>query len=186
MSREAPRLAGEVALVTGTAGGIGRATALVLAREGAAVVGCDLDCTGSDETVRLVRAAGGEMTAMAPVDLASEAGANAWVAEAAAIYGADIRSTTPRRSGSARHRAVRRGLVVHHPPRAGHRVLRDPRVWLHLSHGAGARREHRLHHTPGAYYAAERPARPRAAYGLTYQLVTEGGPRHPGQRGIQP
>ena len=51
------------------------------------MVGCDLDSGGSAETVRLVREAGGEMTAMAPVDLASEAGANAWVAEAAAVYG---------------------------------------------------------------------------------------------------
>ena len=80
-------MAHRVALVTGTAGGIGRATALTLARQGAAVVGCDLDPTGSAETVRLVREAGGEITAMAPVDLASEAGANAWVADAAAAYG---------------------------------------------------------------------------------------------------
>jgi NAD(P)-dependent dehydrogenase (short-subunit alcohol dehydrogenase family) len=80
-------LADKVALVTGTAGGIGRATALTLAREGAAVVGCDLDSTGSAETVRLVREADGEMTAMAPADLSSEAGANAWVADALAAYG---------------------------------------------------------------------------------------------------
>ncbi|MGH3068785.1 MAG: SDR family NAD(P)-dependent oxidoreductase [Streptosporangiaceae bacterium] len=102
MSRVTPRLGGKVALITGTAGGIGRATAQTLAREGAAVVGCDLDRTGSDETVRLVRGAGGEMTAMAPADLASEAGANAWVAEAAAAHaGWTSWSTTPRRSGSA-------------------------------------------------------------------------------------
>ncbi len=36
------RLSGKIALVTGTAGGIGRASALTLAREGARVVGCDL------------------------------------------------------------------------------------------------------------------------------------------------
>ena len=66
------RLEGKVALVTGTGGGIGRATAQILAREGARVVGCDLNPAGSQETVELVRAAGGEMTAMAPVDLASD------------------------------------------------------------------------------------------------------------------
>jgi NAD(P)-dependent dehydrogenase (short-subunit alcohol dehydrogenase family) len=81
------RLRGKVALVTGTGGGIGRAVAQVFAREGARVVGCDLNAAGSAETVELVRASGGEMTAMAPVDLATEAGANAWVAEAVAAYG---------------------------------------------------------------------------------------------------
>jgi meso-butanediol dehydrogenase / (S,S)-butanediol dehydrogenase / diacetyl reductase len=81
------RLSGKIALVTGTAGGIGRATALTLAREGARVVGCDLHPEGSADTVRLARDAGGEMTAMAPVDLSSEAGANAWTAAAVAVYG---------------------------------------------------------------------------------------------------
>jgi meso-butanediol dehydrogenase / (S,S)-butanediol dehydrogenase / diacetyl reductase len=81
------RLSGKIALVTGTAGGIGRASALTLAREGARVVGCDLHPAGSDDTVRLARDAGGEMTAMAPVDLSSEAGADSWVTGAVAVYG---------------------------------------------------------------------------------------------------
>jgi NAD(P)-dependent dehydrogenase (short-subunit alcohol dehydrogenase family) len=48
-------------LVTGAAGGIGRATALVFAREGAAVVVNDLESRRADgeETVRLIEAAGG-------------------------------------------------------------------------------------------------------------------------------
>jgi meso-butanediol dehydrogenase/(S,S)-butanediol dehydrogenase/diacetyl reductase len=81
------RLAGKVALVTGTGGGIGRATALLFAREGAHVVGCDLNPGPSQETVDLVRAAGGSMDAVAPVDLSTEDGARAWVDEAAAIGG---------------------------------------------------------------------------------------------------
>jgi meso-butanediol dehydrogenase / (S,S)-butanediol dehydrogenase / diacetyl reductase len=36
------RLGGKVALITGTAGGQGRAAALLFAREGARVIGCDL------------------------------------------------------------------------------------------------------------------------------------------------
>jgi meso-butanediol dehydrogenase/(S,S)-butanediol dehydrogenase/diacetyl reductase len=81
------RLAGKIALITGTGTGIGRTAALTFAREGAKVVGCDLNAAGSAETVALVRAAGGEMTAMAPVDLGDAKAAAAWVDEAVAVYG---------------------------------------------------------------------------------------------------
>jgi NAD(P)-dependent dehydrogenase (short-subunit alcohol dehydrogenase family) len=59
------RLAGKVALITGTGVGMGRAAALRFAGEGATVVGCDLDPQTSAETVRLVTEAGGAMTASA-------------------------------------------------------------------------------------------------------------------------
>jgi NAD(P)-dependent dehydrogenase (short-subunit alcohol dehydrogenase family) len=81
------RLAGKIALITGTGGGMGRAAALRFAAEGARVVGCDLNEAGSAETVRLVHEAGGTMTAMAPVDLGSSAAAESWVQAAAAAYG---------------------------------------------------------------------------------------------------
>ncbi|WP_062385565.1 SDR family NAD(P)-dependent oxidoreductase [Demequina iriomotensis] len=81
------RLSGKVALVTGTGGGIGRATALAFAREGAHVIGCDLHPGPSEETVALAREAGGRMDAIAPVDLATPEGASTWVEAAAALGG---------------------------------------------------------------------------------------------------
>src|SRR3954470_15395843 len=50
---------GAVALCTGAASGIGRATAVALARRGASVVASDFDVPGGEETVGLVRDAGG-------------------------------------------------------------------------------------------------------------------------------
>jgi meso-butanediol dehydrogenase / (S,S)-butanediol dehydrogenase / diacetyl reductase len=81
------RLDGKRALVSGTGGGIGRATALLFAREGAHVVGCDLDPETSAETVRLARETGGRMDAIAPVDLATQDGARRWTDDAAALAG---------------------------------------------------------------------------------------------------
>lgn len=56
--------AGKVAFVTGAAGGIGRATALAFAREGASVVVADVADQDNQETVRLIEAAGGRALAI--------------------------------------------------------------------------------------------------------------------------
>lgn len=53
------QFAGKTAFVTGAANGIGRATAVALAREKAAVVLADINETGNEETARLIRDFGG-------------------------------------------------------------------------------------------------------------------------------
>ena len=52
-------LTDKVALVTGSASGIGRATALACAREGARTVVSDVDVEGGGETVAMIESAGG-------------------------------------------------------------------------------------------------------------------------------
>ena len=73
------RLSGRVALITGTAGGQGRAAALLFASEGATVVGCDLNAEDNAETTSLVAAAGGTMIDSGGVDLGDPIAAQAWI-----------------------------------------------------------------------------------------------------------
>jgi NAD(P)-dependent dehydrogenase (short-subunit alcohol dehydrogenase family) len=64
-------LQGQVAIVTGAASGIGRAIALRLSREGAAVVAADLDGKAADQLAREISSLGNRVLAM-PMDVSEE------------------------------------------------------------------------------------------------------------------
>jgi len=81
------RLAGKVALITGTGGGQGRVAALYFAREGATVAGCDVDRAAHEETARLMAAEGYTLHGSAPVDLGDHEQARRWVDSAAEELG---------------------------------------------------------------------------------------------------
>ena len=55
-------LTGKIALITGAASGIGRASALTFSREGANVIVSDVAVQGGEEVIRAIRNSGGEAT----------------------------------------------------------------------------------------------------------------------------
>ena len=59
-----PRFTGRVAFITGANGGIGRATALAFAREGASVAVADISAEGNGATARLIEQEGGQALAL--------------------------------------------------------------------------------------------------------------------------
>jgi len=69
----AGRLTGKVCVITGTGGSMGRAAALTFAREDASVVGCDVAVEPAEQTVKMVRAAGGEIGSRQPCRLSDPA-----------------------------------------------------------------------------------------------------------------
>jgi NAD(P)-dependent dehydrogenase (short-subunit alcohol dehydrogenase family) len=80
------KLANKVALITGAGSGIGRATALRLAREGALVVVDEIDEASGRETVAMIEASGGR-AAFVQGDVSSEDDARGMVAFAEETFG---------------------------------------------------------------------------------------------------
>lgn len=76
-------------LITGAAGGLGRAFALGFAARGYAIAAADIDAAGTQETVRLVRQAGAEAAAFT-VDVTDTASTDALAKDAAEFAGGGI------------------------------------------------------------------------------------------------
>ncbi|AWI06070.1 SDR family NAD(P)-dependent oxidoreductase [Clostridium drakei] len=81
-------LSGKVAIVTGAGSqkGIGRIIALTLAKQGAAVVIADLNAAGVEDTVKIVKEAGGKALGIA-LDVTSKESNEAMVEKVLAEYG---------------------------------------------------------------------------------------------------
>ena len=82
-----PRLEGKVALITGAGTGIGRATAQLMAGEGAKVVVAELNAAAGEQTAQLIHQAGGNAIAIA-TDVTDPDSIKAAVDKAVQHYGA--------------------------------------------------------------------------------------------------
>ena len=80
------RLENKVAIITGGGGGMGRVAAQLFSTEGARVVVAEFSEAAGNETVELVRQAGGQAS-FVKVDVSREADAKAMVDHAVATYG---------------------------------------------------------------------------------------------------
>lgn len=77
---------GKVVIVTGAAYGIGRASAIIFSKRGAKVVVADVDAVRAEDTLRLIKEAGGEATFIR-TDISHEASVQALVAKTVETYG---------------------------------------------------------------------------------------------------
>src|SRR5215471_14711441 len=138
----AGRVEGKVALVTGGASGIGRATALTFAREGAKLVVADLNADGGHQTVHMITEQGGEAI-FVKTDVSKAVEVQALISKAVETYGRlDCAHNNAGISGGGR------ALTADYPEERWHRVIAVnlTGVWLcmkyaipqMLSQGSGA------------------------------------------------
>ena len=79
-------LENKIALVTGSGSGIGRASALTFAREGAKVVVADVSVNGGEETVQMIKKAGSEAI-FVKTDISKASDVQALIQAAVETYG---------------------------------------------------------------------------------------------------
>jgi len=80
------RLKDKVSIITGAASGIGKATALVFAREGAKVMCADVNAEGAEAVARQIADTGGE-AASVRVDVAQEAEVQEMISQTVPLTG---------------------------------------------------------------------------------------------------
>jgi NAD(P)-dependent dehydrogenase (short-subunit alcohol dehydrogenase family) len=83
----AGRLKDKVCIITGTGSGMGRAAALLFCKEGANVVGSDINADNAQATLHDAQKAGGQMVSLQPADLTKQERCDALVDLALKTYG---------------------------------------------------------------------------------------------------
>lgn len=176
------RLDGKITLITGVGGAVGRASALLFAAEGAIIVGCDWQDAATQETVEMVRAAGGHMTARVGLNVGDDRAAAAWIDDAADEHGGiDVLFNSAS--------ALRFGPVDTLPVEDWLFTMRNEldlffytirAVWPHLrARGGGViLNVGSIAGTRGSWFVRQSAhgASKGGILGLTYQLAVEGGP----------
>jgi NAD(P)-dependent dehydrogenase (short-subunit alcohol dehydrogenase family) len=162
------RLKGKSAIVTGAGSGIGRATAIALAREGAAVMLTDIDDTGGHATLDSIVKAGGT-AAYRHQDVVDEESWRAVVAETVRLHGHLDTLVNNAGIGSGQ-------LVVDMSLEAWNRQLgiNLTGVFLGCKHGIPAMR---LHGRGGSIINISSVAGLEGAPGLAGYCATKGGVR---------
>src|SRR5215471_11590049 len=113
----AGRVQGKVALVTGGASGIGRATALTFAREGAKLVIADMNADGGQQTIHMLTEQGGEAI-FVRTDVSKAVEVQALISRVVATYGRlDCAHNNAGISGSGR------ALTADYPEDTWHQVI---------------------------------------------------------------
>jgi NAD(P)-dependent dehydrogenase (short-subunit alcohol dehydrogenase family) len=131
----AGQLEGKVTLVTGGASGIGRATALACAKEGAKLIIADLQEEGGQHMVHLITEHGGEAI-FVQTDVTQATAVEALISQAVARYGrldcAHNNAGILGRGIAGEHRA----LTAEYPDERWHQVLATnlTGVWLCMKH----------------------------------------------------
>jgi NAD(P)-dependent dehydrogenase (short-subunit alcohol dehydrogenase family) len=128
-------LDGKVALVTGGASGIGRATALTFAREGAKLIIADMNIDGGQQTVHMITENGGDAT-FVQVDVSNATAVEAMISKAVETYG---RLDCAHNNAGISGRGIggeQRMLTAEYPEERWHHVIATnlTGVWLCMKH----------------------------------------------------